>query len=211
MGFLVALVPTNLDYLAFAPFKSNKRDCRVDMSWEDEQYDITREGRLHLAPPEMVFAELKELSRRSRAQWSSTTEALEAMLIERNEPLINLGLACYGTNEDVFRALYKHSKELPRDTADALYKRNLRLGCLSNQTIACAHFIFTFPHDLIGEQEVIRLLSEAEPPELNAMVSNPTVSDSVARRHLLHERPRIETVGRTTRCCRESCGQKRTH
>jgi hypothetical protein len=85
------------------------------MSWEAEQDRITREGRLYFAPPEVVFAELKQLGRRNRREiWSSSsTEALEAKLIERNDQLINIGLACYCTNKDVFTALYKHSKEPP--------------------------------------------------------------------------------------------------
>jgi hypothetical protein len=35
-------------------------------------------------------------------------EAIEALLVERNDPLITLGLACYGTSKEVFKALYKH-------------------------------------------------------------------------------------------------------
>ena len=112
------------------------------MSWENEQDKIVREGRLYFAPPEIVFAELKELSRRNRGEiLSSETKALEARLVERNDPLINLGLACYCTNKDVFTALYKHSLEPTRDIADGLYKRNLRLGCLSNQTITAANYV----------------------------------------------------------------------
>src|SRR5262245_16429090 len=113
------------------------------MSWEAEQDRITREGRLYFARPEEVFAELKQLGTRKDI-WSDSTETLETKLIERNDPLINIGLACYCTSQDVFTALYKHSKEPPHDNKDAVYKRNLRLGCLSNQIIA-AHILFDFP------------------------------------------------------------------
>jgi hypothetical protein len=153
---------------------------RGHMSWEDQQNRITREGRLFLAAPEVVFDELKELSRRNRREiLSSGTEALEATLIQRNEPLINLGLACYATNKDVFTALYKHSKEPPRDNADAIYKRSLRLGCLSNQTLTAAHLLFDFPRDVIGEQEVSRILLEADMTAMEALASNPAVSDKL--------------------------------
>ena len=149
------------------------------MSWEAEQDRITREGRLYFAAPEVVLAELKSLSRRSRLEVvRSFTEALEPKLIERNDPLINIALACYCTNKDVFTALYKHSKEPPSDNRDGIYKRNLRLGCLSNQTIA-AHILFDFPGRLVGEQEVLWILSEAELPELEALVSNPAVSEKL--------------------------------
>ena len=77
------------------------------MFWENDQDRIVREGRLYSAPPEMVFAELKELSRRNRGELrSSETEALETLLVKRNDPLINLVLACYGRNKHVFTALY---------------------------------------------------------------------------------------------------------
>jgi hypothetical protein len=136
------------------------------MSWEGEQDRITREGRLYFAPPEVVFAELKELGKRNRAElMSSETEALEAALMGRNDPLINLGLACYCASKDVFTAFYRRSKEPQHDEADAIYKRNLRLGCLSNQTLTAAHFLFDFPRDVIGEQEVFRIFSEADWPE----------------------------------------------
>ena len=150
------------------------------MFWKNEQDRIVREGRLYSAPPEMVFAELKELSGRNRSEMlSSKTEALETLLVERNDPLINLGLACYGTNKHVFTALYKHSLEPARDIADGLYKRNLRMGCLSNQTITTANVMFDFPRDVLGEHEIFRIFSEADKLELEAMVSNPTVSDKL--------------------------------
>jgi hypothetical protein len=146
------------------------------MSWENEQDRIVREGRLYSAPPEMVFAELKgkrgDISR-------SEMEALEILLVERNDPLINLGLACYGTNKDVFAALYKHSLGPARDTADGLYKRNLRLGCLSKQAITAANWMSDFPRDVLGEHEIFRIFSETDTLELDAMVRNPAVSEKL--------------------------------
>lgn len=55
------------------------------MSWENEQDRIVREGRIYAAPPETVFAELKMLSPHGRGK---THEALETLLVERNDPLI---------------------------------------------------------------------------------------------------------------------------
>ena len=68
----------------------------------------------------------------------------------------------------MFTALYRHSGEPPRDESDAIYKLNLRLGCLSNQTITASHFIFDFPREVIGEREVFRILSEADLSEVEA-------------------------------------------
>jgi hypothetical protein len=75
-------------------------------------------------------------------------EAIEALLVERNDPLITLGLACYGTSEEVFTALYKHGLAKPADTADERYKLGLRIGCLSNRSVVAAHWVRDFPRRL---------------------------------------------------------------
>jgi hypothetical protein len=90
-----------------------------------------------------------------------------------NEPLINLGLACYGSSKEVFTALYKHGLEKPADAADERYKRGLRIGCLSNQSVA--KFGFDFPRRLIGPDEIQRVLAADE--EAEALICNPSVSD----------------------------------
>lgn len=40
-------------------------------------------------------------------------DKIELALLERNEPLINLGLACYGMNKEVYKALYNFTLETP--------------------------------------------------------------------------------------------------
>ena len=83
------------------------------------------EARLFLASPEVVFQELKKLSARTKSDWwSGRNDRLEPILVERNDPLINLALACYGANEEVFKALYKHSLEPAQNEADAHYKED---------------------------------------------------------------------------------------
>ena len=85
----------------------------------------------------------------------------------------------YGSNIDVFRALYKHSLELPRDEADAYYKHGLHVGCLSNTTIKAANILLDFPAGLIGEQETWRLLMQAKDEGILALIRNPSISDSL--------------------------------
>jgi hypothetical protein len=85
--------------------------------------------RLYASSPEAVFEELKKQGRRSKMDLlTATDEKLEVILLERNELLINLGLACYCSNRDVYKALYKHSFAQARDDADARYKHSLRVG-----------------------------------------------------------------------------------
>src|SRR5438067_954342 len=110
------------------------------MPWSEEQARLTQEARLHIASPEEVYRELQEIAKKPRGQLMGRDDKIEAALVERNQPLINLGLASFGTNEEVLKALYKHSLEPPRDATDAQYKRGLRIGCLSNEAVTAAHF-----------------------------------------------------------------------
>jgi hypothetical protein len=84
------------------------------MPWEDEQERLTQEARLSVASPEEVVRELKRVAQKPRGELFGR-EAIEALLLERNDRVINLGLASYGTSADVFRALYKHGLEKPAD------------------------------------------------------------------------------------------------
>jgi hypothetical protein len=144
------------------------------MPWGDEQERLTQEARLSVASPEEVVRELKRIAQKPRF---ARDEAIEALLVERNEPLINLGLACYGTSREIFTALYKHGLEKPADAADERYKRGLRIGCLSNQSVA--EFVFDFPRDLIGPEEIHRVLAADENAEAEALICNPSVSDKL--------------------------------
>ena len=116
-----------------------------------------------MASPDQVFAELREISKEVRTSLlMSRSEGVEPLLVERGQPLINLGLACYCTDKSVFVALYNHGRGSPTDKADEQYRRGLLLGCLSNATIQKAHFIFDFPRELIGDNELQRVLVESE-------------------------------------------------
>jgi hypothetical protein len=161
------------------------------MSWEDEQSELIEEARLLLSSPDIVFEKLKALSIRIRERglfWSSRSEAFEPILVERDAPLINLGLACYGTNEDVFKALYKSGIEPHRDATDEAYRRGLRIGCLSNTTIQKL-WLSDFPRDLLGEAETERIFAEAEFAEAETLICNPNLSHKVLEQLYRREGP----------------------
>jgi hypothetical protein len=144
------------------------------MSWGEEQERLTQEARLSVASAEEVVRELKRVAQKSRGELFGR-EAIEALLVERNDRLINLGLACYGTSKEVFQALYKHALEKPADAADERYRRGLRIGCLSNRTVA--YRSFDFPRRLIGPEEIHRVLAAGDDAEAEALICNPSVSD----------------------------------
>ena len=150
------------------------------MNWEEEQERLTLEARLLASSPEAVFEELKKLSAKTKAQrWNNSGDKHEIGLINRNERLINLGLAAYGTNKEVLKALYKHGLEPAQDDSDARYKDGLRTGCLSNSTAPVSHFIFHFPDEIIGTEETRRVVKEANGNEVAALIQNPKVSDNL--------------------------------
>jgi hypothetical protein len=156
------------------------------MPWSEEQARLMQEARLHIASPEAVYRELKEIANKPRVQLFGRKDEIEATLIERNEPLINLGLACFGTNEEVYKALYKHSVEPPRGATDAQYKRGLRIGCLSNKSVATAHLVSDFPRELIGENELNRILTAGDAAEVEALLCNPSVAENLLEELYTH-------------------------
>jgi hypothetical protein len=152
---------------------------QASMPWGDEQERLTQEARLSVASPEEVLRELKRIAQKPRIELFGRDEAIEALLVERNEPLINLGLACYGTSKEVFTVLYKHGLEKPADATDERYKRGLRIGCLSNTSVPAAHSGVDFPRDLIGPEEIHRVLAAGEDAEAEALICNPSISDKL--------------------------------
>jgi hypothetical protein len=149
--------------------------------WKVEQARLTEQARLLLAPPSVVFEELKAAAPKARGErWQySRPEKLEAMLVKRNDRLINLALACFGTDKEVFKALYKYGREPAQDEAEAEYKRGLCLGCLSNETIDAVNWVWPFPHELIGDEEVERIIASGEWSEIEALLGNPKCSDKM--------------------------------
>lgn len=72
----------------------------------EKQERRTREARLLVSRPEEVFKELRSYGAQAKANWSDCNEQLEKSLLERGDPLIDLGLACYDSNEEIVGALY---------------------------------------------------------------------------------------------------------
>ena len=130
-----------------------------------------------MASPDAVFQELKNLS--TKAGLFSRDDQLETVLVKRNPPLINLGLASYGANKNVVAALYKYALEPASNAANAKYKEGLRIGCLSNTTLPAADILFHYPQDVIGPEETWRVLSQGSDAEAEALMRNPSVDDDL--------------------------------
>ena len=141
----------------------------------EEQERRILEARLLVSRPEEVFKELRSYGARAKASVVSRgchDEQLEKSLLERGDPLIDLGLACYGSDKGMVGELYKKALITPNTPADARYRKGLRIACLSNQVL---RFGSHFPREIIGEDETRRVLGEADWDEAVALLSNPEI------------------------------------
>ncbi len=128
----------------------------------DEQERRTREARLLVSRPETVFEELKKYAAQVKADRWSADEQLENSLSEREDPLIDLGLACYGANAEVVGELYKKATAPPSTPMETRYRKGLRIACLSNQCVGARALLGKFPDLIIGSEETRRVLAEAD-------------------------------------------------
>src|SRR5262245_7729291 len=153
------------------------------MRASDEMDRKTRETRLVLSCPEIVFEELKAYGAgiATNPFQFSADDKLEASLAARNEPLIDLGLACYGSNKDIVGAFHRKALD-PSDDA-IRYCKALRIACLSNRSVPVVHSIAAvfdkYPDLVIGSDETHRVLAEGDEDEADALICNPHVSDSL--------------------------------
>jgi hypothetical protein len=86
------------------------------------------EAQLAASTADRVFAWLKARAGRPKDSPSDTDPQVERSLLVRNDPLINLGLAQYGIEDDTVKTLF--------NSTDPAYGPALRLAVLSNQALA---------------------------------------------------------------------------
>jgi hypothetical protein len=154
------------------------------MPQANEQEQRIREARLLVSRSEDVFQELKTYAAQIKADWvSAVDEQLEKSLAARTDPLIDLGLACFGSDTEIVGALYKKGLAPLSTPLDARYRKGLRIACLSNRSVPIVHTI-EFP--VIGSDEARRVLAEADQDEVEALVCNPYGNDKLLR--ALYER-----------------------
>ena len=138
------------------------------------------EARLLASPPEVVYGELKAraLIKMQKPYRAFHDLEIEASLLRRNDPLINLGLASFGFTDEILSAVYQRSLDTPRDENDARYRKGLRIACLSNR-FAGERYFPSLPWQILGKTETQRLLAEAAIDEVEALLSNPNIDDNL--------------------------------
>jgi hypothetical protein len=130
------------------------------------------EAQLAASSPDRVFAWLEARARRPQDSPSDTDPQVEKSLLARKDPLINLGLAQYGIEDDT-KALF--------DSSDPAYRPALRLAVLSNQALAThqAHRTGNLIQALTGHRSSAgEWLRELSNEELRALFKNPTLDEN---------------------------------
>ena len=131
------------------------------------------EAQLAASSADRVFAWLQTRAERPRDSPADTDPQVEKSLLARGDPLINLGLAQYGIEDDTVKTLF-HSTE-------PAYRTALRLAVLSNQALAThqAYHTGNLIEALIGDRRNIgEWLTELSNEELRALLTNPTLDDN---------------------------------
>lgn len=77
------------------------------MAWDDKTPALVTQARLLNLPPATVYEELKQYAAYQAESSFRQDNKLEEALLPRNDPLICLGLAQYGTSDKVAAVLYK--------------------------------------------------------------------------------------------------------
>lgn len=148
-------------------------------------------ARLLLSSPETVFSELQE-SAQQRKRWDCDYDvSIEALLLERDEPLIDLALARYGGSKDVLKTLYERASDASGQGSE-YSRQSIRIACLSNQSVTVDHLFLKFPHDIIGEDALHRLLAGTE-PKLDDDGFETEEKESGSEIYALLQNPEIDT------------------
>lgn len=131
------------------------------------------EAQLAASTADRVFAWLESRAGRPKDSPFDTDPQVEKSLLARNDPLINLGLAQYGIEDDTVNTLF--------NSTDPAYRSALRLAVLSNQALAThqAYHSGKLIEGLIGyHANVGEWLPALSNEELRALFKNPTLDDN---------------------------------
>jgi hypothetical protein len=143
------------------------------MAWDVTTPETVTRNRLRFSPPEHVYAALEDYGAYSiKERFFSGDPALEQALLDREDRLIDLGLARYGLSYDaVVPRLYKRAMD---GSGDGDFDRAIRLSCLANPRI--------------GAVLNSKMLIDAETPEKNELHRMAVEGDGEELTILMHNR-----------------------
>src|ERR1700730_10494251 len=137
-------------------------------TWDLKEPECLTQARLITAAPEFVFEQLKFYG--ENVGKGHGKAELENQLLIRDDKLINLALAQFGTDKAIVVKLYNRTSDNHTNPDHEAYDKGLRVACLSNR-----HFdYFNWP-----DFDLNALMSKGLSPEAAALLSNPSVPPSV--------------------------------
>src|SRR5262245_5325952 len=101
-----------------------------------------------------------------RHAWYSHDKELEEGLRLRADPLIDLGLANFASDDKIVIGLYERSFSEASSPLEAKYLKGLRVACLSNRAVGG---LLRTIADFIGPNELRRIVLEGDGDEVDAL------------------------------------------
>jgi hypothetical protein len=106
------------------------------MIWDENEPNEIRKARLLISPANIVYEQLKVYGAYlQQTSVFSRNADFETVLFNRNEPLINLGLAQYCSSSDIVYELYNRSCIPCGLESENIYNHGLRVACFANQSL----------------------------------------------------------------------------
>lgn len=136
-----------------------------------------RFARLLASAPDAVFDDMRRSAETlGRLSLSRGDEKLEFALVQRQEHLIDLALAQFGTSKAVVSPLLEEGLATASSPGDSLRRRGLRVACYANE-----HLDFIRSHGLLDklatEETKARILADGDLDEVAVLLRNPFVGD----------------------------------
>lgn len=137
---------------------SNEGTIGGRMAWDDKTPAPVTQARLLNLAPATVYEELKQYAAYQAESSFRQDNKLEEALLQRNDPLICLGLAQYGTSDKVAAVLYK------RESTTTGYQnpdKALRLAVLGNPLLP-RQIMSRNTFGIVEDEEVLRFITTDE-------------------------------------------------
>ncbi|MDE2200733.1 MAG: hypothetical protein KGJ41_17115, partial [Rhodospirillales bacterium] len=139
------------------------------MAWDLKELESLTIARLMVASPEFVYEQIKFYGTNDDSYWSGKWR-LETALLARDDKLINLALAQFGTHEKIIQTIYDQASSGAEDGNKRRYNLGLRIACLSNRHLSR----FNWP-----DFRLESLMAKGLTDEARALLTNPAINYSV--------------------------------
>jgi len=159
------------------------------MTWDATEDTAITIARLMASPAEQVYQELREYADYQIKHLGLSADGnLEKTLLDRAEPLINLGLGQFAGSTSVVRLLYTRARE---GTGNPVLDRAVRLACLSNRHWPEQEFLGERP-TVLDNAETRRLAESGDDAEVRAILNNP--AQKLLLQNLFNQKPPFENI-----------------